>query len=182
MDEIMKRALLTILLAATAFTANAQEMKLDAKQPIEITADSLEVAQKEQQATFKGNVVAIQGAMKITSDKMQVFYRSGEQAQGDIQAISRIVVDGNVFMTNTSETARSKSGVYDVDANKLILKNDVVLTRGENVVKGAVLEYDLVTGKSQIVGAGVKTGTSAEGTEGTSTGRVRGLFVPGSKE
>lgn len=176
----MKRALLTLILLTAAATAQAQEMKLDTKQPIEITADSLEVSQKEQNATFIGNVVAVQGKMRLTSDKMKVFYRTGEQAKGDAQAISRIEVDGSVFMTNDSETARSKSGVYNVDANKLTLKEDVVLTRGENVVKGAVLEYDLVTGKSQIVGAGVTAGGSDNASEGGKKGRVRGLFVPGS--
>lgn len=171
-----------LLLAAAAAPAQAQDMKMDGKQPIEITADSLEVSQKEQQATFIGNVVAVQGAMKITSDRMKVFYRVGEQTKGGAQAISRIEVQGNVFMTNTSETARSKSGVYDVDANKLHLKTDVVLTRGENVVKGDALEYDLTTGKSQIVGAGAIAGGSAGNAEGGSGGRVRGLFVPGSSE
>jgi lipopolysaccharide export system protein LptA len=57
-----------------------------------------------------------------------------------------------------------------------------VLTRGENVVKGEVLEYDLVTGKSQIVGAGVTTGGSDGNAEGGKKGRVRGLFVPGKAE
>lgn len=178
----MKRALLTILLLTASFPAFAQDMKLDSRQPIEITADSLEVAQKEQNATFIGNVVAVQGDMKLTSDRMKVFYRSGEQAQGEAQAISRIEVEGNVFMTNDSETARSKSGLYDVDADKLFLKGDVVLTRGENVVKGAVLEYDLVTGKSRIVGAGATVQGSDGTPEGGRKGRVRGLFVPGSDQ
>jgi lipopolysaccharide export system protein LptA len=176
------RSVFFLLTAMMTASAQAQDMKMDAKQPIEITADSLEVSQKEQQATFTGNVVAVQGAMKITSDRMKVFYRTGQQTKGNAQAISRIEVQGNVFMTNTSETARSKSGVYDVDANKLHLKNEVVLTRGENVVKGEALEYDLTTGKSQIVGAGVTTGGSADNAGGGSGGRVRGLFVPGSSE
>lgn len=178
----MKQTLIFLSLMMAAFPVFAQETKLDTKQPIEITADSLEVAQKEQQATFSGNVVAIQGKMRITANKMQVFYRTGEQVQGEAQAISRIAVDGNVFMTNASETARSASGVYDVDAGKLTLKKDVVLTRGENVVKGDVLEYDLDTGKSQIVGAGVATGGSDGNAEGGKKGRVRGLFVPGKTE
>lgn len=176
------RTLISLVLMAVAFPVFAQDMKLDSKQPIEITADSLEVAQKEQHAIFSGNVVAIQGNMRITSDRMQVFYRTGAQVKGEAQAISRIKVDGDVFMSNASETARSKSGIYDVDASKLTLKKDVVLTRGENVVKGDVLEYDLVTGKSQIVGAGVTTGGSDGNAEGGKKGRVRGLFVPGNAE
>ena len=176
----MKRALtLSPLLAGLAFTpVYAQEMKLDTKQPIEITADSLEVSQNEQLAVFSGNVVAVQGQMRLASDRMDVHYRSGEQVKGEAQAVSRIKVDGNVFMRTPTETARSLTGLYDVDANMLTLNGDVVLTRGENVVKGDALRYDLVSGKSKIVGAGVATGSSVEGADGGKKGRVRGLFVP----
>ncbi|MCH2547565.1 MAG: lipopolysaccharide transport periplasmic protein LptA [Alphaproteobacteria bacterium] len=180
-SHIILLAVTAMLLAGAMLSpVFAQGVTLDAKKPIEITADSLEVMQKEQQAEFIGNVVAIQGKMRITANRMKVFYRTGDQQKGDAQAISSIEVIGNVFMTNTSETARSKSGVYNVDDNKLILKNDVVLTRGENVVKGEVLEYDLITGKSQIVGAGVTTKSPDGNQQGGKKGRVRGLFVPGN--
>lgn len=161
--------------------AAAQDMKLSGDEPIEITADSLEVMQKEQMAVFVGNVVAIQGDMRLTSDRMEVHYRTGEQAKGDAQAVSRIRVTGNVLMRTPTETARSRSGLYDVDANTLTLNGDVVLTRGENVVKGDALAYDLTSGKSRIVGAGGAATATEEG-KGGSTGRVRGLFVPGKSE
>lgn len=175
----MKRALTLIsLLSLLAAPAFAQDLKLDGKQPIEITADSLEVSQNDQLAIFTGNVVAVQGDMRLTSDRMDVHYRAGEQAKGEAQAVSRIKVTGNVFMRTPTETARSLTGLYDVDANVLTLNSDVVLTRGENVVKGDALRYDLTSGKSRIVGAGVSAGSSAEGAEGGRKGRVRGLFVP----
>lgn len=160
---------------------------MDSRQPIEITADSLEVMQQEQQAEFSGNVIAVQGDMRIASDRMKVFYRAGGEAKGDAakggtQAVSRIEVHGNVFMSSPTETARGKKGVYDVDANHLTLMGDVVLTRGENVVKGETLKYDLTSGKSQIVGTGDTAGGSADNAEGGKKGRVRGLFVPGSEK
>lgn len=183
MKRIFTRTVLAFGLVAALYTsATAQDMKLDTKQPIEITADSLEVMQKEQLAVFSGNVVAVQGQMRLTSSRMTVHYRTGEQAKGDAQAVSRIEVDGDVFMRTPSETARSLKGVYDVDGNMLTLNGDVVLTRGENVVKGAALQYDLVSGKSRIVGAGVATGGSADNAGSGKTGRVRGLFVPNNGE
>lgn len=175
-------AISAALTGLMAFTAVAQDMKMDSRQPIEITADSLEVMQQEQQAEFSGNVIAVQGNMRIASDRMKVFYRSGDEAKGDAQAVSRIEVHGNVFMSSPTETARGKKGIYDVDANHLTLMGDVVLTRGENVVKGETLKYDLTSGKSQIVGTGDTAGGSADNTEGGKKGRVRGLFVPGSEK
>lgn len=169
------------VLAMAAMPVHAQDMKLDSKQPIEITADALEVMQNEQMAVFIGNVLAVQGQMRLTSDRMEVYYRTGDELQGDAQSVSRIKVDGNVFMKTKTETARSKSGLYDVDKNMLTLNNDVVLTRGESVVKGEGLEYDLVSGKSRIVGAGGTIGGAQSG-EGGKKGRVRGLFVPNNDE
>lgn len=160
------------------FATSAQDsVKRDTEKPVEITADALEVLQKEQQAIFKGNVVATQGDMRLSAETMKVFYRTGEQAKGDAQAVSKIEVQGNVFLATPDESARGKSGLYNVDDKKITLKEDVVLTRGENVVKGQVLEYDLVTGRSRIVGAGEVGSTSKEG-DGGKKGRVRGLFVP----
>lgn len=178
-QNLLRASALAFALLTTP--AAAQDVKLDAEQPIEITADSLEVMQKEQMAIFIGNVVAVQGDMRLTSERMEVHYRTGEQAKGDAQAVSRIKVVGDVLMRTSTETARSKTGVYDVDANLLTLNGDVVLTRGENVVKGESLAYDLTTGKSRIAGAG-GVATSTQGGEGGSKGRVRGLFVPGKDE
>lgn len=183
----MKHKLATLAISAAltglmAVSGAAQDMKMDSRQPIEITADSLEVMQQEQMAEFSGNVVAVQGNIRIASDRMKVFYRSGDEAKGDAQAVSRIEVHGNVFISSPTETARGKQGIYDVDANHLTLMGDVVLTRGENVVKGETLKYDLTSGKSQIVGSGDTAGGSAGNAEGGKKGRVRGLFVPGSEK
>lgn len=154
----------------------------DSDQPIEITADSLEVMQQENQAVFAGNVVATQGGMKLTSDKMIVHYRNTQdkETNPDAQSVSKIEVVGNVFLATPDESARSRTGLYDVDGNVISLHDQVVLTRGENVVKGAHLQYDLVTGKSQIVGAGVTVNPESVEQNGKK-GRVRGLFVPQSK-
>lgn len=187
LGEKMKHKLTTLAISALlagwmAAAATAQDMKMDSRQPIEITAESLEVMQQEQQAVFSGNVLAVQGNMRIASDRMKVFYRAGDEAKGDAQAVSRIEVHGNVFISSPTETARGKEGVYDVDANHLTLTGDVVLTRGENVVKGETLKYDLTSGKSRIVGAGDTAGGSANDAEGGKKGRVRGIFVPGSEK
>ena len=66
-----------ICLALAAAPAGAQEgpfggFKHDSKAPIEITSDSLEVRQAEQVAVFSGEVVAGQGTLRLTADKVTV--------------------------------------------------------------------------------------------------------------
>jgi lipopolysaccharide export system protein LptA len=151
----------------------SQGLQHDSTLPIEITADSLEVMQNEQVATFLGNVDAVQGDLVLTSDQLRVHYRGGSDAAGVAAgSIRRIEAMGNVFMSSPEETAQGEFGVYDVDGALLTLEGSVVLTRDENVVRGARLEIDLTTGRSQMFAAVPST---AGGTPGQ---RVKAVFVP----
>lgn len=141
--------------------------------PIEISSDQLEVRQKDQVAVFTGNVLAVQGEMNLRSDKMTVYYRQNEEENEGKESVSRIDVDGNVFISNPSETASGTKGIYDVDKNELRLLGDVTLTREQNVLKGNALIYDMTTGKSVL--------SRTEGSK-PSEGRVRALFVPSKKD
>ncbi len=109
---------------------------------------------------------------------MTVYYRNtDDKKQSNQDSIRKIEVDGSVFMTMPDETASGASGVYDVENNRITLKNKVVLTKGKNTLKGDTLVYDMATGKSVISTAGV---SSAQG--GKKGERVRALFVPEDKD
>ncbi|MEE9299968.1 MAG: LptA/OstA family protein [Alphaproteobacteria bacterium] len=152
--------------------------KHDTSLPIVITADSLEVKQKEQRAVFHGNVEAIQDEMVLRADVLTVHYRERDEGgasteDGDEPAIRRIDAVGNVFITSPEETAQADAGVYDVDRGTIVLTGDVILTRGEHVIRGDRAEIDLESGESRVLSA-------ADGP--TKSGRVRGVFVPGKKK
>jgi lipopolysaccharide export system protein LptA len=157
-------------------TAWGQDFRHDSKLPIEITADSLEVMQDDEIATFVGNVDAVQGDLVLTSDQLRVHYRTSEDDTGATSgSIRRIEATGNVFLSSPKETAQGEFGVYDVDGALLTLEGSVVLTRADNVVSGARLEIDLATGRSQMFAAVPST---AGGTPGQ---RVKAVFVPPPK-
>lgn len=159
-------------------TAVAQSLSADSDKPIEITADTLEVFQEQSQAVFTGNVEAVQGTILLKSSEMRVYYR-GEGGGGDNQ-ISRIDVNGNVFLKAPNETAQGDKGIYDVDKSVLHLMGNVLLTQDKNVIKGQQLVYDLKTGKSRIVSGngGASSGDSSTG----GNGRVKGVFFPQKKQ
>jgi lipopolysaccharide export system protein LptA len=175
----MKNLWIATLLSLVSLSAGASPLQGN-KGPIEITSDVLEVLQNENVAIFTGKVVAVQGEMQLTADRMKVFYRdkadaAAKPANEGQQSISKIEVDGNVFMTTPTETARGLSGVYNAEKDELTLNGDVVLTKDKNVLKGAALVYDMGTGKSVLKNAGgnaVATGKP---------NRVRALFVPADK-
>jgi len=166
--------LMSVALAFYAPSVTAQ--KLDSDQPVQISADSLEILQPNKTATFSGNVQAVQGNVTINAAQMTVHYK---EATGGAQgAVSRIDATGGVFLATPGETARGGSAVYNLDSKKVVLNNNVVLTRGQNVLKGARLEYSFATGRSII--------TSAQGTvaaDGTPAkgGRVKAIFIPEGK-
>jgi lipopolysaccharide export system protein LptA len=165
------------LLPLAAFAASPAGMKYDNKTPIEVNADTLDVLQDKNQAIFSGHVVAIQGDIRLKADKMTVTYdkpKEGEEqkAQNQSSGIKKIDAVGGVFLSTPDETASGISGIYDVKNQEIHLKNNVVLTRGKNTLKGESLVYNFATGKSKI--SGDMTGDKKV--------RVRALFVPEGKK
>ena len=149
-------------------------------EPIEINSDRLVLEQNQQVATFTGNVDAVQGVTRLQSDKMRVFYANNpvqpadgtKPAGGSKQSVNRIEAEGNVVITKPGETAQGRTGTYDLVTRKLVLLGDVVLTRGQNVVRGDRLDSDLATSVSTVT-----VNKPAAGT-GKTKSRVKALFVP----
>lgn len=167
-----------ILISANAVTQNSPTT-LSKDTPIEIVSDALEVLQNEHKAIFTGNVIATQGTINMRAQKMTVYYREdspndpSEPAEAAAlgKGIYRIESQGKVFFTTPQETAQGDTAIYYVDTNTINLENNVYLTRGKNVLKGSKLTYNLTSGRSVLTGGSATTQT---------TGRVRGLFVPGN--
>ncbi|WP_169543801.1 lipopolysaccharide transport periplasmic protein LptA [Sneathiella aquimaris] len=144
----------------------------DTDQPIEILADSLEVQQEKQIATFEGNVQVIQGDIRLKAAKLLVYYsQNGKKSSASDTEnppnIRKIDALGDVFLSSPRETAKGDKGFYDVVEKKIQLTGNVVLTQGQSVLRGQKMTLDLVSGKSRIDGTG---------------GRVRGIFVPQKKQ
>lgn len=192
MNRLRSTAMIA-LLSALAFGAEmllgsapaaSQALQHDSSQPIEISADTLEVLQEEQIATFAGNVDAVQGDLVLSADKLLVHYEGENSdsvglAAGRGNSIRRIDAVGKVIITSPEETAEGDYGTYDVPSKFMTLEGDVVLTRGANVIRGERLELDLVSGKSTMVGADTPV-AEADGGQKPESGRVRALFTPNS--
>jgi lipopolysaccharide export system protein LptA len=131
----------------------------DTSLPIAISADSMEVEQSAQRAIFVGAVDVKQGEMTLTSDRLIVYYRD-KQAEED-NTIYLIEVEGNVEFRTPNETAQGDTGEYDVDTGIIRLLGNVILTSGDNLIKGKEAVMNLETGQSEVTG-----------------GRVEGIFFP----
>lgn len=164
--------LLLILLCLTPYAAFAQSFpSVSENAPVEIEADSLEVRKNDGVAVFAGNVKARQGDVTITGTSMRVHYDEASKTDdGEAPGISRIEIDGDVLVTAGNEKASGDLAVYDLPKKTVTLRGENIEIRsGEHVLRGKKLTYRLDTGISVM-----------EGSEGGSTGRVRGIFQPGA--
>lgn len=153
------------------------------KQPITVHANQLTVEQNNSLARFEGNVIAKQGEMTLHSDILTIHYNSDQQSSNSssddpIQSnkIDKILVDGNILLTTTTETAKGDQGVYDLSKKQLDLKGNVVLTRGKNIIKGSHLTHYLESGNTEI------RHLSDNKNNSSSNNRVSGVFIPQSDE
>ena len=130
-------------------------LKQDTSQPVEITADSLEVNQTDGQATFSGNVLVGQGALRLTDARIEVVYDEGGKA------IRTLHATGGVTIVNATDAAEAQEAVYTIASGNVVMTGDVLLTQGQNALSGQRLVLDLQNGT------------------GVMEGRVKSVFTPG---
>ena len=74
----------------------------------------------------------------------------------------------------TSGIATGDNGVYSVGPRVVVMTGNVVLKKGKDVMRGAQLTVNMVTGQAVLGGGGART-------QGSSGGRVQGVFTPNSQ-
>jgi lipopolysaccharide export system protein LptA len=143
-------------------------------QPVHIEAATLEVRDKQKQATFSGDVRVKQGDTGLRCKSLVVFYeQSGEPADsgktlqaaspgpGGEQRIKRLEARGGVVVTQKDQTATGELGIFDMKTNTVTLTgNPVIMTQGQNVLRGGKLVVDLTSGVSR-----VEAGKSGQGVQ-----------------
>ena len=134
-------------------------IKSDTSQPVEVTADQLAVNQTDGTATFTGNVVVIQGDLRLGATTVRVEY-----AKDDRTRVERIVASGGVTLVSADEAAEAKDAVYTVANGQVVMTGDVLLTQNGGTIAGQKLSVDLKTGTGQMDGR-VRTIISPKGSQ-----------------
>ena len=154
--------------SAGSFQAAAQAaspVKTDPNQPINIAADKFLADSNAKTGTWSGNVIVTQGDIKMRANSMRV------NVVGKSNKPDKILANGNVVVDSPrSGTATGQNGIYDVPKKTVVMTGNVVLKKNKDVMRGAQLTINLVTGQASL-GGGVK---------GTSGGRVQAVFTPNS--
>jgi len=151
----------------------------NSKEPVHIEAGRLLVYDKEQRAVYIGDVVAVQGKSTLRCSKLTIFYdnkkdkdaapKPAAAADDDKgNSIKKMICDGPVSVVSCTQTATGDHGEYEAATDLIILTGNVVMADGPNVQNGDKMVYNQ------------KTGLATVTSNTPNTGRVGGIFIPGS--
>jgi lipopolysaccharide export system protein LptA len=160
-----------------------------ADQPVQIEAATLEVHDKNKEATFSGNVQVVQGETTMKCQSLIVFYgqevgigtdgtpvpaKATPGAPQGAQNIRRIEARGGVTVITKDQNASGDLGIYDLKTKTITLSGNVVVSQGQNVIHGQRVVVDTATGNARVESASSPGGNGPGG-----PGRVRALIQPG---
>lgn len=155
-------ALFLGVLAAVLFALPAL-----AQEQLDIQSDSLSIDNKENSATFTGNVRVVRDEVTMNADKVFVDYvekKQGEKVRNDVKLIE---ATGHVKIVDGKKTITANKAIYDVEADKMTLIDDVVVKEGpENTITGTKMLYDMTQGLITVT---------------SDSGRVRATLIPNKK-
>lgn len=132
----------------------------DANQPVEVTADSLAVDQTNGRAVFEGNVIVVQGDLRMAAARVEVVYSETDGAQG----VDEVIATGGVLVTRGADAAEGTEARYAVETGLLTMSGNVLVTQGATAIAGDRMVVNMATGN------------------GTVDGRVRTVLDPGGGE
>jgi lipopolysaccharide export system protein LptA len=166
-------------------------------QPVQIEAASLEVRDKDKVATFSGSVKVVQGDTVMRCKSLVVYYeQQGQQAgaqpmkaatpgPGGSSSISKLEALGGVTVNQKDQTATGEKALFDMKSNTVTLSGNVVVSQGQNIMRGDRLVVNLTTGISNVYAdkgpIKMLIHGSGDGKSGGSSGGLGGLGGLGSK-
>lgn len=166
-------------------------------EPVKIESNKLEVRDKEKLAIFTGNVFVQQGDTTMRSPELRVYYEADtkpnkgaakktatpvaatQTAGGKVattekdvsQKIKKIEAIGGVIVTSKDQKATGDRADFMMKENVVILTGNVVVSQGQNVMRGDKLVVELNSSRAHM-----EAGTAGK------PGRVQGLFMPSDKD
>lgn len=121
--------------------------KTQKKDPIHINSDRMEAYNQKNLIVFIGNVVAVQGAMEIQSDRLEVYVKKKEKKAQEVTQKMPAVKTGGPSAANSSDASREGS------VERLIAIGNVLVNQGkQKYASSDRLDYTESTGIAVLTG------------------------------
>ena len=147
---------------SSALAQSAAKSQADGDQanlPIEIQSHILEFFRSQNVATFKGDVVAQQGELRITAETLILHFTDA----ADGQKLNEIFGEGGVSISQGEGVAMGATLHYPLDSGFATLSGDVEVREGPSTFTGDRATFNIETGNSVLEGS------------------VRAVFVPDAR-
>ncbi|MBO0661508.1 lipopolysaccharide transport periplasmic protein LptA [Jiella sp. MQZ9-1] len=164
---------------------NFSGLQLRGDKPIAIESNQLDVDDRNNVATFSGNVSVKQGDVQLRSGKLIVYYKRDAKKAGGPQTspastpgalpggssqIDRLEATEKVYVKSSNQVATADKAQFDMAKKLVTLTGNVVLTQGDNVAEGCRLTIQMNTGVARL---------ESQSCGKASNGRVRLMLTPG---
>ncbi len=153
----MRRVLSLLVLALAPVVALAQGASIalgtatfDPSQPLEVSSDSLSVDQGTGAALFEGNVLIVQGAVRMSAGEVAITYASDDNSTGN--GIEALTASGGVTFVTATDAVEASEAIYSIADGSVVLSGEVLLTQGANAISGDRLIVDLEAGTGRMEG------------------------------
>lgn len=131
-----------LLIWLVAICAAAHAAERDRDEPIRINARHVEVNEKTGVMVYRGQVEAVQGALSIRADRLEVRRRDGKTDR--IHATGQpVLLDRRADAGNEALHAEAERVDYHVTSRRIDLSGNVTLRRGPDVFTAHVLHYEI---------------------------------------
>jgi lipopolysaccharide export system protein LptA len=165
----MNNKIITVLfLSGLLSTAPLYALESDSQQPITIDSNTATYDDATATSTYTGNVISVQGSLRVNSDKLVVYFVNGEA--------DKLVFTGNraKFKQTPNEgeediTGEALTGDYYPKKNLLVLTKEATVWRGNGTYSSELIEYD------------IKTSTVKAGEKSSDAKRVHVILQPKTK-
>jgi lipopolysaccharide export system protein LptA len=135
------------------YVSGSWALESDPDQPISIDSNTATYDDVTATSTYTGNVISVQGSIRVNSDKLVVYFVEGEA--------DKLVFTGNKAKFKQTPnvgaediTGEALIGEYYPKKNLLMLINEATVWQGNATYKSDLIEYD---SKRSIVKAGEKS-------------------------
>ena len=122
----------------------------DSGLPVEDSADALSVDQGSGEAIFDGNVLVVQGDVRMSAGKVVIVYATDDD--GSANGIARLEASGGVTFVTATDAAEADTADYSVEGGVVTLAGNVLLNQGQAAISGDRLVIDLTTGSGRMEG------------------------------
>jgi lipopolysaccharide export system protein LptA len=150
-----------------AYSSGVSALPDDQRQPIHVTSDS--AVQETNVVTYRGNVVIVQGSIKIEADQVVINHEKGKMQRAvatgkPVRFQQQPETEGSLI------TGKATTVIYYAADQRVELLQDAYVDRDKSSVRGSRIEYLLPS----------KT-VRAEGSAQNQPGRVDMVFQPQDK-